>query len=172
MSNIGSAAPITQMSQQSSSRLNSQLNTQTSSGNTNRTSTLIAVPSGVGSSELSINSSSSSSSGASVDQLRTQNVVIGGQTVCSSGNNETTKTSDLASFDVTIKSTTTPTVTTDSGIDNKTSNALTATQFQQQLHLAIKRGAASTNADADSIINYKKRNLDHRLNRLKTIKEK
>lgn len=161
-SNIGSAAPISQMSQLSTSRLNVQQ--QQESQNT------------------SGNSSSGSSAPIQINQksgigniLRTQNVIFN-----SSGtNSDANKPNELVSTTETTATTTSNTVSGSSPVQplvqsgaTKRTTGIESTVAGHQQQAISKKRSATTHTDADSIINYKKRNLTHRINRLKQIKEK
>lgn len=96
------------------------------------------------SSTLGLNTTSGTTGGMGI--LRSQNTVVS-----TSSMHETMRNSDSMRTPTTKDTSPTPTTSSPD-------------------HLAKKRSA--TTSDADSIINYKKRNLDHRLARLKVVKEK
>lgn len=142
MSYIGPATPASQMSQQSNTRANTHLQQQLAISSHLGNSPMTMGNSGT----LGLNTASGTTGGMGI--LRSQNTVVS-----TSSMHETMRNSDSMRTPTTKATSPTPTTNTASPD-----------------HLAKKRSA--TTSDADSIINYKKRNLDHRLARLKVVKEK
>lgn len=174
---IASAAPVSQMSQLPASRLSVQssesqnINDSCVSGSSN---TIIT-----GSTANSACVKSIIGSGGNANVLRTQHVLYtptAAPLSSSSANNGNGSSNELVSTTPSPLYTATTVTVSNVGqtIVAQTSSASTTTfigsNSGQLTNIAKKRSA--NNADADSIINYKKRNLNHRVARLKQIKDK
>lgn len=172
---IASAAPVSQMSQLPASRLSVQssesqnINDSCVSGSSN---TIIT-----GATANSACAKSNIDSGGNANVLRSQNVHYTATPIdSSSANNGNGSSNELVSANLSpLYTATTVTVSNVAqAVVAQTASASTTTfigsNSGQLTTIAKKRSA--NNADADSIINYKKRNLNHRVARLKQIKDK
>lgn len=174
---IASAAPVSQMSQLPASRLSVQssesqiINDSCVSGSSN---TIIT-----GSTANSACVKSNIGSGSNANVLRSQHAHFTTTATpinSSSANNANGSSNELVSTTPSPLYTATTVTVSNVGhtVDAQTPSASTTTFIGSnsgQLSTIAKKRSAN-NADADSIINYKKRNLNHRVARLKQIKDK
>lgn len=176
---IASAAPASQMSQLPASRLRVQssesqnTNDSCSSSSSNSIITGSTAISGCVKSNIG-------SSGGNANVLRSQHVLVTATTTptsSSGANNRNGTTSELVSTTLSPLYTTSAVTVSNVGHTTvaQTPSASTTTTFigSHSGPLAtIAKKRSANNTDADSIIIYKKRNLNHRVARLKQIKDK
>lgn len=170
---IASAAPVSQMSQLPASRLSVQ---SSESQNTND-----SCSSGSSSNNIIAGSSTNSVLRSSQHVLVSATTTSNTPTSSSSANNGNGTSNEFVSTTQSPLYTATTSVTvsnvghtsvaqTPGSSTPTTTTAFFGSNSGQLATIAKKRNANST--DADSIINYKKRNLNHRVARLKQIKDK
>lgn len=177
----GSAAAVAQMSQLQTSRsrvLSSDSQNTGTEQNQSTASAAFNANSKNPNATANTGSVSSSCSGGSVNVLRTQNVLIGSALNNASGTKDASKpheNTDLVSTSATSNASIVvlSITTTSTGLTSSPAATTTATTPLgcTAAQLQIRKRSAAASID-DSIISYKKRNLNHRLNRLKQINKK
>lgn len=165
---IASAAPVFQMSQLPASRLSVQpsdsqiINDSCSSGSGNNIIT---------GSTAANSACVKSYIGGNANVLRSQHVLVTATTTTTPTSSSSNANNGNGTSNEFVSTTQSPLYTaTTLTASNVSHTNVAQTSSASTTTIAKKRSANST--DADSIINYKKRNLNHRLARLKQIKDK